>query len=393
MKLRARTNKKYIFLVIAVVLVVAGAGATLVFLKQQKPAAEQVPTPPKSAAFEPPRLRFAAMGDMLAHDTIVAGAKSGAGYDFAKYFAKIQPLLRDKDVVFCNPETPAAPSFAASGYPTFNAPAELVRDLKKQGCNLINLATNHIYDKGDAGVSGTIEAWEAEQPLAIAGANRSAAEQQKIRYFEKNGIKVAFLAYADFSNAAGHPDYALNLYQDEALLRSQVTEARAEADAVVVSMHWGTEDSNDVNADQTKYAELLAHLGADVAIGTGPHVLQKVAWLDGQDGHKTLVWYSIGNMLSSQLQIDQLTGGVAGFDIVKTSTGVRVDSVGFAPTYMAYDWAPADRAAQNLLARTSPMLYPLNEAGAKIGEMFPGATLEERQSYVRRVLGDDVQIR
>ena len=56
-------------------------------------------------------------------------------------------------------------------------------------------------------------------------------------------------------------------------MRQLMSEARQHADAVIVSAHWGTEDSHTVTADQQKFAKLFADFGADVVIGTGPHMI------------------------------------------------------------------------------------------------------------------------
>lgn len=348
-------------------------------------------TTPSAAA--PDRLRLYAMGDMLAHDSVVAQAKTTAGYDFTPYFSAIRPLYKDADAVFCNPETLAAgAAYGISGYPSFNAPAEFARDLRRgAGCDIINLATNHIADKGQSALNATLDVWQALEPLAVAGANRSADEQANVRYFSKNGLKVAFLAFADYSNNRAVTDYGLNNYHDAALVNRLMTAARAGADAVIVSMHWGTEDSVFVNADQTAAAQQLANLGADVVIGTGPHVLQKTTYLSAGDGRKTLVWYSIGNMLSSQLQVNELTGGIAGMTLVKKpGSGVTVEAPTFQPTFMAYDWAAADKAAGNLLARRNLTLLPLRQADDRITAMFgSGYNASERAAFVTATLGTE----
>lgn len=352
---------------------------------------QAVVTHPATPAVQ--RLRFAAMGDMLAHDSVVGQAKTPSGYDFTRYFAKIRPLYAGADVVFCNPETPVAGDILPiSGYPTFNAPREFARDLSASGCNLINLATNHMYDKGQAGVDATIKNWQALKPLALAGANRTASDRDQVAYFTKNGLKVAFLAYMDFSNAALPNDYAVESYHHEVALRSKLAAARAAADVVVVSAHWGDEDSTTLNSDQTRTAQLFAEAGVDVVIGTGPHVLQPVKMLKNAAGHKTLVWYSIGNMLSSQLTVNELTSGVAGFDIVKTTSGITIENLSFRPTFMTYNWPAADRAAQRLSTRTDLVLYPLTEAESQLHQMFPGETLRTRQQFIADTLGSETAI-
>jgi hypothetical protein len=353
--------------------------------KPQPPVAIVVPVVPT--------LEFAAMGDMLAHDSVVTQAKSGSNYDFTKYFTAIKPLYSDADVVFCNPETPAAGNvLVISGYPSFNAPQEFPRDLSKVGCNMINLATNHMYDKGAAGIDVTLTNWQAEKPLAIAGAYRTLVDSKNVSYFTKNDIKVAFVAYRDFSNAAVPNDYAVPSYHDEAAVREQLTEARKNADLVVVSAHWGTEDSTVVNDDQKEAARLFAELGADVVIGTGPHVVQAVDTIPRDQKPATIVWYSLGNMLSSQLQVNELTGVIAKFTVTKQDSGITISKLEARPTFMSYDWTVADRAAERLSGRTNLNLQPLGDASNEITAMFPNETLTSRQEFLTKTLGAQASV-
>ncbi|MGB3023518.1 MAG: CapA family protein [Candidatus Saccharimonadales bacterium] len=367
-----------------------GTVVVLTTLIDRRPPAQPVITP---VVKQESTLRFAAMGDMLAHDSVVTNAVVDGGYDFTPYFTNIRTLYNDADVVFCNPETPAAGNvLPISGYPSFNAPAEFTRDLTKVGCNMINLATNHMYDKGETGVDATLTNWHAQKPLAIAGAYRNDSDSKNIAYFTKNGITVAFVAYRDFSNAKVPNEYAVPSYHNEALVTSQLTEARQKADAVIVSAHWGTEDSTIVNDDQKKAAELFSRLGADVVIGTGPHVVQAVESIARDKDHDTTVWYSIGNMLSSQLQVNQLTGIIAKFTLTKQSTGVVVSRLEANPTFMTYEWSMADRAAERLSTRKNLMLYPLRDAGDRLKTMFPGETIESRQQFLTSSLGSESDI-
>lgn len=376
-------------------LVVGGVGAWWL-LKSPGKTAENQQQPVKNiqepVKVEIPSLRFSAMGDMLAHDSVVNNAKTEGSYDFKQYFTRVQNMYKDSDVVFCNPETPAAgAAFGVSGYPTFNAPTEFARDLNSTGCNLINLATNHIYDKGQIALDATLSTWENLQILAVSGANRNADEQQNsVKYFTKNDIKVAFVAFADFSNNRSIPGSSFNTYHNRELVTSLLSEARKNADLVIVSAHWGTEDSNVVNQDQIAATDLFASLGVDVIIGTGPHVLQKVSYVSRPDGNKTLVWYSIGNMLSSQLNANQLTGGVAGFTVEKVDGKINIKDLTFQSTFMSYDWTTADRAAGRLAVRHNLMLYPLAEAGDHVTKF--GANLAERIQYVHDTIGQEAPV-
>ncbi len=338
-----------------------------------------------------PSINFAAMGDMLAHDSVVNQAKTNDGYDFMPYFKNIIPELAKSQVVFCNPETPATSQLRISGYPSFNAPDELPRDLSKTGCNLINLASNHIADRGQIGIDQTIDNWQKLHPLAVTGANKSADDQLKISYFENNNLKVAFLAFADFSNLALPNSFSFNSYHDQALVEKLMTEARQNADVVVVSAHWGVEDSHAVSQDQLSAAKMFADLGADVIIGTGPHVLQKVSLLERAGGGQTLVWYSIGNMLSSQLQLDELTGGIAKFKISKVGDEIRFSDIEFTPTFMSYQW-PAEAKAKVQIEKRFDLKLTLLKNAASETALF-GTTVDERQASVKAWLGDDVKVK
>lgn len=354
---------------------------------------EPVKETKKAQVAEPtlPKISFAAMGDMLAHDSVVNQAKTNEGYDFKPYFTNIRPLYESSDVVFCNPETPSAgPSFGISGYPTFNAPVEFSRDLVASGCNLINLASNHMADKGQSALNETIDQYDALGVLARHGANRSLEEQGKVSYFTKNDIKVAFVAFADFSNGRLPSSYSVNLYHDNALVQRLLEEARSNADLVIVSAHWGTEDSHEVSVSQRNVAQDMANLGVDVIIGTGPHVIQPVEWIDRPDGQKTLVWYSIGNSLSSQLGVDQLTGGVAKFTVTKDENKLEISDVAFEGTLMSYEWSEADRQASRLETRQNLRLDPLSQADEGAARL--GVTTEERRRKLSQWLGGSVDL-
>lgn len=333
---------------------------------------------------------FSAMGDMLAHDAVDISARTAAGYDFTPYFREITPLYASADVTFCNPETLVAGSaYGISGYPQFNAPTEFARDLQAVGCDIFNYASNHVADKGQAALDASLDVWDGLKPLAVTGANRSQAEQDTVRYFTRNGITFAFLAFADFSNLALPHPYSVNIYHDTALVERLMKEARAHADVVLVSMHWGTEDSLAVNDDQREAAQRVADLGADVIIGTGPHVLQPVATLSRADGGSTLVWYSIGNVLSTQLWVNELTGGVAKWTVTKRDGKVSVSDLAFDATFMSYaSHTTADD--ERIVTKGSLRLQPLARAADGLAKW--DTTVAERTRFVHAQLGDGVKI-
>lgn len=408
----SRRTKILIGIAAATALLLAAGGTAYAMLNAADPApaktaATKTPDPaptaePKSttpaptpiAPEQPKAVSVIAMGDMLPHDSVNANAlRADGSYDYSPFFTGIKPQLDAADVTFCNLEVPTAGSeFGISGYPTFNAPTEFARDLHgAAGCDLVNTATNHTADKGAAGIAATRAAWDALQPSYVSGANRSAEEQRTVPVVEKGGIKIALVSFAEYSNAP-IDGVSLNLMSNDALVQELMTKARAAADVVIVSAHWGTEDSHEVNDQQRGFAQKVANLGADVIVGTGPHVLQPVTWLNREGGGKTLVWYSIGNMLNTQLTLDQRTGVIAGFELVRDGSSVQVTKPTAMLTYMHYDWTAAQETANDLAARKNLGLSPLASADELLARTTFGVTATQQLAASSAILGPDVTV-
>lgn len=361
-----------------------------------EPSVTATPTETSAAPEEPQPITVLAMGDMLPHDSVHANAQEGSEWDYGQFFTGIDEELAGADAIFCNQEVPSAgEEFGISGYPVFNAPEQFAVDLREAvGCDLINLANNHTADKGTAGIAATREVWDGLNPVSISGANRSAEEQASVIVGDVGGVRTALVSFAEYSNAAVD-GVSVNFMGDAALVESLLTEARAEADLVIVSAHWGTEDSHVVNDAQRAFAQRVADLGADVVLGTGPHVLQPVEWLDRADGGRTLVWYSLGNMLSTQLGIDQLTGVIASFEVIpgEDGEGARVANPAGVLTYMHYDWTPEERAAGDLLARHNLSITPLADADELLASTGFGVTAADQFARITEILGPEVELR
>lgn len=332
------------------------------------------------------------MGDMLPHDTVHANAGEPGSWNYRQFFDGIQEHLEGASAVFCNQEVPSAgEAFGITGYPVFNAPKEFARDIHTAtGCSLVNLANNHTADAGVEGVVQTRAVWDGLDVVSISGANRSQEEQQRIVYGDIDGVSTALVSFAEYSNLP-IDGVSLNLLGDEALIDDLLTEARANAQLLIVSAHWGTEDSHTVNDSQRYYANVFARYGADVVIGTGPHVLQPVEWVDRPDGGRTLVWFSIGNMLSSQLTLEQRTGIIASFDVEVGDT-VTVTNPGGVLTYMHYDWSAEEEAAGDLLARHNLSITPLRDADPLLERTRFGVRAKEWAETQAAILGPVVNV-
>jgi poly-gamma-glutamate synthesis protein (capsule biosynthesis protein) len=213
----------------------------------------------------------------------------------------VEPLIQGADIAFANLETPVAPTSGQPGRPfRFNAPPELPAALKASGFTVLSTANNHAYDQGVQGVVETLERLRAEQLLPV-GSGTTRREAEQVRVLQVKGLRVAFLGFTDLFNINlnrnGNEPWVRPLDPDAAV--AAVRAARAQADAVVVSIHWGVEYEHDPRPHQREVAARLCQAGADLILGTHPHVLQPVEMLS-QGGNRTLVAYSLGNFISNQ---------------------------------------------------------------------------------------------
>jgi len=338
-------------------------------------------------------IRIIATGDFIPHDSINQEAKkSNGGYDYSRMMSNMAPIFAKADVRFCNQATPVGGAqYGISGYPIFNAPFEFTRDMAGLGCNLINIGTNHSNDKGQSVIDAQRGEWD-KQPniLAVAGANRNTAEQQKINYFTVKGVKFSFLSYVTYSNTKNMTSYGVNMF-NQITAKSQLAEARKNSDIILVSMRWGTEYSSGINAEQASDSQFLADNGADIILGHGPHSLEPVKKLTGQNGRSTYVWYSLGNFLNAQLEVESLFSGLAVIDI-GTSTK-QISSVSFLPIYMHYEWSASEAAAQTLLARRNHNLYLLeNTNDALLVSQQLKTTVAEQKARITKLLNQYIQL-
>ncbi|AMB98586.1 hypothetical protein AWM75_00630 [Aerococcus urinaehominis] len=286
------------------------------------------------------RLSFYGVGDNLIHQEIFTEAQQADGsYDFDYLYTEVKDQIQAADIAYINQETIiGGDELGISGYPDFNTPEDMRQSVVKAGFDLVNGANNHTMDRGGTGAENTLDLWDeyADQVIYL-GIYRSQDDRDRIRVIDKNGIKLAVMTYTYGTN--GIPldmPWRTNLI-DEDPMRHDVAQAKQEADAVMVLMHWGDEYAMTLNQDQVYYSQLLADLGVDVVVGTHTHNLQGVDWLDRPDGKQMLVTYSLGNFVCAPYYPINGLGGAIKFDIVKTDGQVHLEKVELQPVVTHFD--------------------------------------------------------
>lgn len=270
------------------------------------------------------RVTFAAVGDNLIHDTVYeqAAARSSSGYDFTDAYERIAEYITAPDVAILNQETIISTEHNVSSYPMFNSPVEVGEEMLEIGFDVFNIATNHSLDCGEKGLISAINFWKSKNAITC-GAYLNREDMSNIPMHEVNGVKIAYLGFTDSANGLSLPadsEVILVRAADESLLQQRIIKAKETADVVIVSAHWGNEYTHEPTDAQRELAEKLAMWGADVIIGTHPHVIQPVEYITNSDGRKTLVAYSLGNFISAQNRGPRMLGGMLNFEVVKNNT-------------------------------------------------------------------------
>ena len=264
------------------------------------------------------KVSMAMVGDALIHATVYLTANRYAnynGYDFKPMLKYTKELIQDYDLAYYNQETIlGGKELGLSTYPLFNSPYEVGDAFIDAGFNLVSLATNHTLDKGERGILNSRAYWNKQENVVAAGSYSSKEERDKIIVSEKNGLTYAFLSYTTYTNGLIVPkgkEYLVNVY-DKEKVKKDVEAYKDKVDVIMVAMHWGTEYVSYPTTAQKEIANYLASLGVNLIIGTHPHVIEPIEYIDD-----TLVIYSLGNFVSSQVGVERLTGLMASLDIIK----------------------------------------------------------------------------
>lgn len=257
-----------------------------------------------SSEIEPPRLTLIMVGDILLHTPVEESALQEDGtYRFDAIFANLEEEIQGADLAIVNQEIIlGGEELGVSGYPAFNAPYEVGDALVDVGFDVVCHGTNHALDKGKKGLLNCLSYWEENHPqIGVLGIHDSAEEQNEIYIYEENGIRVALLNYTYGTNGIALPSdmpYAVDLLEEEKV-RADLAKAEEMADFTIVCPHWGTEYLLGISAQQEKWAEIFVEGGADLILGTHPHVIEPIEWVaDEESGNEALVYYSLGNFVN-----------------------------------------------------------------------------------------------
>lgn len=329
-------------------------------------ASEETETPPiawpddeKPAEYD---ITLMAVGDNLLHMGIVNTGKQSNGtrnYDFL--FDGIRDFLEKADIKIINQETILGGNqLGFHGYPRFNSPSEVSDAIAKAGFNVVLQATNHTADQGLDGIQNCLELWKTHPEVLVTGLHEPYTDQtqSRIALLEIDGCTFAFLNYTygpnsasistsiadrlDILCAVNESSRSIDFTTLNPQVLTDIAMADTLADIVIVCPHWGTEYATVPSSYQETFAMQMTEAGADLIIGTHPHVVQPVTWIEAVNGNRCLCYYSLGNYVSTQQNAKSMLEGLAWVTFHVTEDGISIveENTGIIPMVCHYSSGP-----------------------------------------------------
>ena len=316
-----------------------------------------------------PEYKIIMVGDILLHTPVEESCLQPDGsYDYDSLFSHTKEEIAAADLALVNQEVIiGGADLGISGYPCFNADYSLCDSLVGAGFDVICHATNHAMDKGRAGLVNCAEYWRDEYPkITVLGihdiADTSTSCGADPAIIKLGDMRIAVLNYTYGTNGISLPadiPYAVDLLNEE----------QVAADIP----HWGTEYRLTSDASQEKWTKIFAENGADLILGTHPHVIEPVEWVtDEASEHEMLVYYSLGNFVNwtsgtGEGVANRMVGGMAEITLTKNDNGeLEIADYGVKPmishvasgpegvtTYFLEDY-PEELAEENEIVSQDP---------------------------------------
>lgn len=350
------------------------------------------------------RVTIAATGDLVLSRRLVKAWQARGDNGLAWMLQGYRSLLGQEEIVYLNLETPLVNDevpLQVGWPPVLGAPPGAAEVLAEMGVDVVSLANNHAYDQGHAGLGRTLALLDASGVHAV-GAGPTVAAAFEPTVIERGQVRVAFLGFTGPMNLqvgarGAAPQHVARLW-DEARVFEAVAQSRNVADLVVVCAHWSRDFQRGVPRGLRRLAHQLVDAGADVIVGSGPHILHEVERLESERG-EAVVAYSLGNLLSSMAfrhrygrpthsgyvhpanVIPEARDGVL-LNVVVDLAGehIRIETLEAIPLWTSNNYAA------HISEGVPPEIrvVPLREA--------PEAIAQERRPIIESALGDQVEL-
>ena len=303
------------------------------------------------------KIRLMMLGDNLMHLSIVnSGVQADGTRNYDMLFEPIREYLELADIKITNQETILGGNHLGfSAFPRFNSPTELGDSIAKAGFNVVLHATNHSADKGIEGIYNCLNFWEKYPDVLVTGIFKEVDKaNQDIGLLTIDGVTFAILNYTYSPNLGALPkwlqghlgmlcawDAKTGMIDFKTIhpdVLTDIAAAKEMADVVIVCPHWGNEYTFVPTIYQEIFAKQMTEAGADLIIGTHPHVIQPVEWIKADNGNTALCYYSLGNYVSTQYNPKSMLEAMAWvtFEVDDESVEIVKEETGAIPMVYQY---------------------------------------------------------
>ncbi len=354
-----------------------------------------VPCAPAAAQIKTDTLLLLFAGDVMGHAPQIASAQliKDKKYDYEPCFQYVKPIVSQADLAIANLELtlPGKPPY--TGYPMFRSPDALAEALKNTGFDVLVTANNHSNDARGTGVTNTIRTLDRLK-LAHTGtfANTRERDTQHPLILSKNGFRLALLNYTYGTNGVPTDSPTIVNLIDKTQIAADLEKAKSlKPHYIIVFMHWGLEYQLTENAEQRDLAAFLALNGADLIIGSHPHVVQPVRQeqtsTPEEPDKNVLVVYSLGNYISNQLKPHTDGGIMFEVELLKKEGADKAETGrnGIIPVWRYIHREPTGKtvyfAVPIARAEADPAMIPDMAPAAKTAMLQFAADLRKRIGY------------
>lgn len=242
-------------------------------------------------------------GDVMQHAPQIQGAWTDSlqDYNYLSCFQYIRPYWEQADYVIANLETTLS-NRNFSGYPQFCAPWQLARDLRQCGVDLLITNNNHSCDKGYEGIRKTLYYLDSLQmPHTGSFSDTTSWISGMPFYIRQGSFKIALISYTYGTNGIPVTRGQVVSMIDTLFMLRHIEKARLDtATHIIAFLHWGEEYHTSPHAEQRTLAAWLHGNGADIVIGSHPHVVQPAEYVTTGRDTLGITVYSLGNFVSNQ---------------------------------------------------------------------------------------------
>ncbi|HIP35460.1 MAG TPA: CapA family protein [Crocinitomix sp.] len=278
------------------------------------------------------------IGDIMGHGPQIESAydASTKSYNYNSVFKYVSPHIQSSDFCVANLEVTLAGK-PYKGYPQFSSPDALASAAKNAGIDMLVTSNNHSCDRGDKGIVRTINVLDSLQILHT-GTFKDSFDRKKNNplIIEKNCIRVAFLNYTYGTNGLKNHYPTIVNRLDTSLIRADIAYAKTlNVDKIIVVTHWGAEYKLQPVKSQIEMGKFIFEAGADIIVGSHPHVLEKMIWekSTNSQGDKVII-YSLGNYVSNQRARYKDGGAMLQLVLQKENGKTSIKSAGYYLTWV-----------------------------------------------------------